>query len=1029
MIPRIVNLSPVQPVYADYIQALRQSAFSGDIEDQYGSRLLSATDNSVYQAMPQAVIFPKNEQDVVTALKLGQDPRFKDVRFTPRGGGTGTNGQSLNYGITIDLSRHMKAVTNLSAADREVTVQAGVIKDELNEALRPHGLFFSPELSTSNRATVGGMISNDAAGQGSLKYGRTSDHIKSLRAVLIDGTAVSFGPVKGEELEALCAAPGLLGEIYQKCRQLLKGCRKEVLEHFPQLNRFMTGYDLYHAYDDKTDTVNLARLICGAEGTLAVVTEAVLDLTALPAYRALVTIKYRDFDSALRHAKVLIDAGAFSVETVDSKVLTLAKKDPVWLNVKPYLNDDGTQDIAGINIVEFNGQDAEQVKAQALACQEQARTSAAAAQGGILGAEFTDAAAGIAAIYGMRKKAVGLLGSAAGSKKLVPFTEDTVVPPQHLADYIQKFRALLDSLNVEYGMFGHVDTGLMHVRPALDLTTDEDKEKLFKISHGVAALVKEYGGQMWGEHGRGYRACFGEHFFGDLYARAREVKTIFDAHNRFNPGKICVPLGVDESLVPIDGPMRGDLDRTIPEGVRQSFEGALNCNGNGQCFSYQKSALMCPSYRYTKDRIRSPKGYSALMREWLRLLTERGFNPQTEEVELYTAHANPLRFIARAYHTLCGDKEDFNQAYLKYIQTCLSCKSCKTQCPAHVNAADLNSRFLFLYYSRYLRPAMDLLTLNAEAILPIMAKWPRLSNWWLQTGLNQAIMHKIFAFTDVPRFSEVNLKQALKQQGFVLCGHKRALRERPDAVIVCDAFTSCYDTEGLVTLGRVMRALGFKAAFLRPYINGKLMVIRGDRRRFARYAAKQAARLSSLAAAGIDLVGFDPALTICYNDEYQQILGPARGDFTVQLPEQWLLQALASEKWQQTASQAQSGLKSAAGSFADPYYLFCHCTEQALLPESVQQWQQIFSAFKVPLLPVKTACCGMAGLFGHMLKNQEESRTVYQQNWQGEIHRRDFKRILVTGYSCRSQVERMEGQKPLHPVQVLAQVLERAGLC
>ncbi|MBO8415248.1 MAG: FAD-binding oxidoreductase [Proteobacteria bacterium] len=1021
MIPQITNLTKIDSVFAQYLKALKQSDFSGEIEDSYSARLLGATDNSVYQVMPQAVIFPRSEQDVSIALKLGTRPEFKKVFFTARGGGTGTNGQSLNSGICMDLSRFMKKVVSFDADKREVCVQPGVIKDELNEFLKPYGLFFSPELSTSNRATVGGMISNDAAGQGSLKYGRTSSHIKSLRAVLIDGTAAEFGPVSGEELKARCALPGLLGEIYRSCYALLKESKDKVREHFPKLNRFMTGYDLDHAYDDKTDTLNLARLICGAEGTLAVVTEAVLDLTELPKYRALLNIKYKDFDSALRHANDLIAAGAFSVETVDSKVLGLAKKDPIWLQVKDYLNDDGSVEIAGINIVEFCGQDAEHERELLHRFAAAVRQRAQKGEGGIIGAELTETPEGIAAVYAMRKKSVGLLGSAAGAKKLVAFTEDTVVPPEHLADYIRDFRALMDGLNVEYGMFGHVDTGLMHVRPALDLTLDEDKQKLFAISKGVVKLVKQYGGQMWGEHGRGFRSCFGEVFFGELYETARKIKAAFDKDNRFNPGKICVPYGSDESLVPLDSLMRGDLDRTIPISVRQSFEGALSCNGNGQCFSYQKSALMCPSYRYTKDRVRSPKGYSGLMREWLRLMSERGFNPDAEEAELYTAGPNPLRWLKRAFNSWFNSEGDFNHEYLQQIKTCLSCKSCKTQCPAHVNAADLNSRFLFFYYSRYLRPAMDLLTLNAEAILPLMAKMPALSNAFLKSGLAKWFFKKFFAFVDLPLFSKVPLAAALKREGFALMSVKKVRAQHPDVVIVCDAFTASYDAEGLVNLGKAVRALGYSVGFLRPYINGKLMVIRGDRRRFVRYASKQAARLQMLASQGIELLGYDPALTICYNDEYRMLLGQKRGSFEVQLPEIFFDKAVKSDK----AQAAMARFKEEGAALSDPYYIFCHCTEQALLPQSVQLWQSVFSAFKVPLLPVRTACCGMAGLFGHMLQNQDESRMVYQQNWQGEIKKRDFARILVTGFSCRSQVARMEGRKPAHPVDLLAKLLEK----
>ena len=1062
IIPRIANLAKVEANYQKFLEALAKSGFKGEIESSYSARLLCATDNSVYQRMPQAVVFPQEREDVVKLFKLASERQFSALAFAPRGGGTGTNGQSLTSGIVIDLSRHMKRVFALDVAARKVWVEAGVIKDELNELLAPHNLFFSPELSTSSRACIGGMISNDAAGQGSLKYGRTSQHINAVEVVLRDGTLTTFGPVSGAELQAKLALPGLEGEIYHECYELLKANAAQVAQHFPKLNRFLTGYDLAHAYDAKTDTLNLARLICGAEGTLATIVGAELDLTVKPDYRALVVIKYQDYISALRHANALIKAGAFSVETVDSKVLTLAKKDPVWLTVQEYIQDVPGAEIMGVNIVEFNGAQAEaaaqaaQVEALAQACNANKKAGP-----GVLGAQIVSTPSGISAVYGMRKKAVGLLGSAAGAKKLVPFTEDTVVPPDNLADYIVEFRALLDGLGVEYGMFGHVDTGLMHVRPALDLTQDEDRQKLITISHGVVELVKKYGGQMWGEHGRGYRSCFGEVFFGELYPVARKVKAIFDPENRLNPGKICVPWGNEtDKLVALDDPMRGDLDRTIDIKVRTSFEGALNCNGNGQCFSYSKAALMCPSYRYSHDHVKSPKGYSGLMREWLRLMTERQVDIDAAEQELLAAASRADRslgdylkegltylknLVPRTYHTIF-ERDDFNHEYLGHVATCLACKSCKTQCPAHVNAAELNSRFLNFYYSRYLRPSMDLLTLNAERTTPLMARFPKIGNALMDNGLSKFLLAKVCKFVDVPRFNSVPLAAQAKAAGIPCLKIKEATERAAhyDVIVVTNAFTAGYEADALIEWAQLIKALGFRVAILKPYTNGKLMVIRGARGQFIKCARKQAVRLSGLYNKGVTLVGFDPALTICYRDEYPSLV-PNCPEFKVLLPEEWLKQALASEQFLKRAAalkeQVQAVLHESKATvvptevaadtipecnFSQDFYLFCHCTEQALVPTSVRMWQEVFAAFGLSLLPIPVACCGMAGLFGHMRPNQEESRKVYEQNWQGKLHERPFAQCLVTGFSCRSQVARMEGKRANHPIHVLNALIKAA---
>lgn len=1029
MIPRISDLPSLEPLYEKYFNSLKEHGFKGDVESSHASRLLVATDNSVYQRMPQGVIFPVDNEDISIAVKLRATPIFEKLVITPRGGGTGTNGQSLNDGITIDCSRYMKGTSDFNSEDFSIYAQAGVIKDELNEFLKPHGLFFSPELSTSSRACLGGMISNDAAGQGSLKYGRTSTHIKDVTVVLLDGTITTFGPVSGDELQACLKKEGLEGEIYRNCYALLKENSAKVEEFFPKLNRFMTGYDLAHSYDPKTDTLNLARIICGAEGTLAIICGATLDLTKIPDFRELMVVKYSSFDSALRHAVDLIDAGVFSVETVDSRVLGLARKDSIWDSVKDYIQEVPNHEILGINIVEFNGYDKESEHKKLEQIFSKVVEKSKTLENGILGAQLAVTPDAVASVYGMRKKSVGLLGAAAGDKKLVAFTEDTVVPPRNLADYILEFRALLDSLNVTYGMFGHVDTGLMHVRPALDLTTDEDRAKLVTISDKVVELVNKYQGQMWGEHGRGYRSCYGEVFFKELYPVARKVKAFFDANNVLNPGKICVPFGnEDDKIVPIDSPMRGDLDRTLPVTVRNSFKGAVSCNGNGQCFSYQSSALMCPSYRYTKNHIQSPKGYSELMREWMRLMNDRGHNIATEEFTLLTATPNPVNFIRRAFNSLFSKGSDYSTEYLERVKTCLSCKSCKSICPAHVNAADLNSRFLALYYSRYLRPLMDLMILNSEFTLPIMSKFPKLSNAVISNKYVKALTKTIFGFVDLPLFSEKTFKDECKDNDFEILSTKKAEKSDCDLIIVTDPFTVCYEANGLVAMAKFIRSLGYKVAFLRPYVNGKIMVIRGERKRFVHYAAKQAARLSRIHKTGKSLVGYDPALTICYRDEYPQMLGDLCGDFTVQLPEEWLTAQFGTQRFVDNYEKIKSKVLATAqtSEFAEPYFLFTHCTERALITPAPVMWQNTLDRFGLKLIPVNVACCGMAGLFGHMAQNQKQTYAVYEKNWKGQIAKRDFEHCLITGFSCRSQVHRMEGKEAIHPLFVLEKLIERA---
>ena len=628
MLPRLSNVPQLNNVVSDYLCELQKQHFEGDIASNYADRLSLATDNSVYQQLPQAILFPKSVADVVRITKLANKEKYLHLTFTPRGGGTGTNGQSINNNIIVDLSRHMTGILELNIEERWVRVQAGVVKDQLNQFLKPHGLFFAPELSTSNRATLGGMINTDASGQGSLQYGKTSDHVLALRSVLMNGEILDTSAVKSDDiLENYPLAENgktLHQTIFQRCKEK----RTSIIQDLPQLNRFLTGYDLKNVFNKDESEFNLTRILTGSEGSLAFICEAKLNLLPIPKYRTLINVKYSSFDAALRNAPFMVKANALSVETVDSKVLNLAKQDIIWHSVKELLTEEEQNPILGLNIVEYAGNNQAKIDSQVTALCQQLDEKIAQGKDHIIGYQLCSDLPSIERIYAMRKKAVGLLGNAKGAAKPIPFVEDTCVPPEHLADYIAEFRALLDSHNLQYGMFGHVDAGVLHVRPALDLC-DKEQVKLFKqISDEVAELTVKYGGLLWGEHGKGVRSHYGEKFFTpELWQELRYVKFLFDPNNRLNPGKICTPLNSDAELYSILSPMRADNDRQIPIQMRDEFKGAMNCNGNGLCFNFDEHSIMCPSMKVSKNRVFSPKGRAAMVREWLRLMANENVSP------------------------------------------------------------------------------------------------------------------------------------------------------------------------------------------------------------------------------------------------------------------------------------------------------------------------------------------------------------------------------------------------------------------
>ncbi len=1017
MIPQISQAPGLVQLVLNFLQALEHQGFTGDTATSYADRLTMATDNSIYQLLPDAVIFPRSTADVALLARLACEERFKSLVFTPRGGGTGTNGQALNKGIVVDMSRYMNRIIEINPEQGWVRVEAGVIKDQLNQYLKPYGYFFAPELSTSNRATLGGMINTDASGQGSLVYGKTSDHVMGVRAVLLGGDILDTRPMSAALAEDMGRDESTIGRIYRTVYDRCREQRQLITDRFPKLNRFLTGYDLRHVFNDDLSQFDLTRILTGSEGTLAFITEAKLDITRLPKVRRLVNVKYDSFDSALRNAPFMVEARALSVETVDSKVLNLAREDIVWHSVSELITDVPDKEMLGLNIVEFAGDDAELIESQVASLCERLDALIAQGEGGVIGWQICSELAGIERIYGMRKKAVGLLGNAKGQAKPIPFAEDTCVPPQHLADYIVEFRALLDSHNLSYGMFGHVDAGVLHVRPALDMCDPHQEVLMKRISDDVVALTAKYGGLLWGEHGKGFRAQYSPAFFGEtLFEELRRIKAAFDPDNRLNPGKICPPLGVDDPMMQVDAVKRGTFDRQIPIAVRTSWRGAMECNGNGLCFNFDVKSPMCPSMKITSNRIHSPKGRATLTREWLRLLADRGVDPEALEKQLPEQGASLRGLIERSRNTwhACKGEYDFSHEVKEAMSGCLACKACSTQCPIKIDVPEFRSRFLQLYHTRYLRPMRDHLVATVESYAPLMARAPKTFNFFMSQPWVRNLSQKHIGMVDLPALSTPTLQQQL-------VGHRSAnttleqlekysAEQRAKTVLVVqDPFTSYYDAQVVADFVRLVEKLGLEPVVLPFSPNGKAQHIKGFLQKFARTARKTSEFLNRIAASGMPMVGVDPALVLCYRDEYKQTLGDDRGDFHVQLVHEWLPGVLADREITPVGGES--------------WYLFGHCTEVTALPTAPGQWAAIFARCGAKLENVSVGCCGMAGTYGHEVKNHANSLGIYELSWHQAMQRLPRQRCLATGYSCRSQVKRIEGNGVRHPLQALLEIL------
>ncbi len=1009
-------LSPVPPRPAPpaatrrFLDDLARCGFRGDIATDLVTRIEAGTDNSVYQFTPDAVVYPRDHTDVVRIAAALSAPEHAAVAIRARGGGTGTNGQSLGPGIVVDFSRHMTHIGAVDLEARRVRVEPGVVLDRLNERLRPWGLFFGPSLSPSNRATLGGMINTDASGIGSRVYGKTSQHVVSLQLVLADGTEWTTRPLPAGAAEALARRGDRVGAIHRTVLREVRAHRDEIARRWAAGGpRFPTGYDLCHVLDETHDCFDLARIVCGSEGTLALVTGAELSLEVLPGGRCLALFRYDSVDAALRHTRALVELDPVAVETVDDHVLELARGDLLYHRIAHLLEPHGGPPPRAVNLVEF----AAGTRDAAISRASAAARSAPSPPPGLLGATVVENVEEAAAVWALRKKGVGLLGRLPGRRKPVAFVEDSAVPPQHLADYVAAFREILDREGVRYAMYGHADAGCLHVRPALDLTDPADEAAMLRITREVFDLVRRYGGVLWGEHGKGLRSELAREDFGErLYAAMCRIKAAFDPCNQLNPGKVAVPEGLPHAaILPVASPTRGQRDRSVPATWRAHFEAAFSCNGNGACFDYRPSQVMCPSYRARRHRVHSPKGRATALRAWLQALGAAGVSWPEPTGPSPSGRRAPWAAVARvlrtAWHRL-GFGEDLAHEVYAAMDGCLACKGCATGCPVHVDVPALRSAFLGLYHERYARPLRDWLIGGLEDALPRLARYARAVNVLLRTGDALGLARVFAGMVDLPLLAPGAGRIEHAFDGVVDPEHCAPLP--PDAVVVIqDAFTSFYEPRVVAAVASLLRTLGRRPYVVAYFPSGKALHVRGFGAAFTRRARAVAQTLDRLAATGAPLVGIEPAVTLCLRDEIPAAAG--RPVPRVALLEEFLA-ALPDEAWERYA-------RLMGGAHDGSVCVLLHCNEQALVAPAGSLWRRVFERAGIHAETPAVGCCGMSGAWGHEAHHRAESLRIFEASWREVVGAWPARVCVATGHSCRQQVHRATGIRLAHPAELL----------
>ncbi len=999
----IINTSTI-----DFLQVLKQSKFQGDIEDSYGARIVASTDNSVYQVIPHAIIYPKIGDDINTLVTLiskhvEANPVSK-LSIVARGGGTGTNGQSLNESLILDTSRYLNKIIELDEKSMQVTVEPGVVLDQLNAFLGEHNLFFPPDVSSSSRATLGGMVATDASGKGSRIYGKTSDYIQSLDVVLSDGSDFKIEEKKYKS--ALKGGGGqsnvLKNRAEQKVFEVIDENKEEIENIFPSMNRGLTGYNLEHVLGDDGQ-FKLAYLLAGSEGTLALTKQITLRVIKKPKFRALVAVFYDDFDNTLEHVTQLLKAEPTAIEVLDDKILQIAQQDAIWQDVEAsFTGISLTGDIKGLNFIEVTADSKSEIEKQCQSLNKIIETTGA--DFGVITQLIEKNSKTIASLWNIRKRSVGLLAALEGERRAIAFVEDCAVPPEKLPAFIKDFRKILDSHGLAYGMYGHADVGCLHVRPTLNMKQETDQKLLRTITDQVALLAKEYGGLLWGEHGRGYRGEYSPLFFGEqLYPLLREIKAVFDPHNIFNPGKLATPIGDVANVTAIDNvPFRGQFDAQILDKQANEFKTAMLCNGNAACFSWDASEAMCPSYKATKDKRQSPKGRASMLREWLRLSSD-------------------------AANTNTGTLASLENELYESLNTCLSCKSCTHSCPIKVDVPELKSKFLAHYHShehnaqhnnKHKRKISDSLFASFEATAKIGRTLPSVANAVLQNTLTKQVLEKGFGIINSPKFSR-SLTALLKERQASFIQMDSLPEQSENTVILLpDSFNASYDSQIIIACYDVLNALGYKVLVAPILENGKVLHVKGYRKKFKQIAEKHTAQMKLLDKIGLPLISVEVVTRLMHSKEYPEICD-TKPDYKVWSIEAWLSKELENKPDLQKRISQLSTKTNTKENNETSHKLLPHCMEQTADKLSAIHWQTLFSAFQISLKIENAGCCGMSGLFGHEKGNQQLSETIYQQSWQAKVADEGMDIILASGFSCRCQLHN-HGKVVNHPIEILA---------
>ncbi len=968
----------------EQLQQLSQE-LEGDLYLDSTIRTLYATDASAYREMPLAVAIPRSKEDILALIHFAKKHK---TSLIPRTAGTSLAGQVVGKGIIVDVSKHFTQILELNTAERWVRVQPGVIRDELNMFLKPHGLLFGPETSTANRAMIGGMVGNNSCGSNSVVYRSAREHLLEVKALLSDGTEAIFHALSNEDFHAKCELDTLEGAIYKKVRSLLSNYdnQVEIKKEFPKasVERRNTGYaiDLLvetAPFDAAGPEFNFCSLIAGSEGTLAFLTEIKLNLVPLPPkVSGLLCVHFNSIDESLRANLIGLKYHPRASELIDHYILECTKG-----NIEQSKNRFFVQgDPGAILVIEFAAETREAVLAVTEKVEVEMRAAGLGYHFPVLFGEDTKK------IWTLRKAGLGLLGNLPGDEKAVPVIEDTAVDVNDLPAYIRDFNEILTKRGLHSVHYAHAGSGEIHLRPIINLKTIEGNRLFRTIAEDVATLVKKYQGSLSGEHGDGrLRGEFIRQMVGEKnYHLLQEVKRSWDPDNIFNPNKIVDTPPMDTMLRYEPGQFTPEFKTVFRFHQQDILQHAEQCNGSGDCRkTHLSGGTMCPSFMATRDEKDTTRARANILREFL-------------------THSDKL------------NRFDHKEIY-EVMDLCLSCKACKSECPSNVDMAKLKAEFLQQYYDANGVPFRSRLIANFAASAKLGSLMPSVYNFFVTNQVTGSLIKFLSGFAlkrSMPKLSDTTLLSwyGKHQKEIVTKGNKKVY-------LFCDEFTNYNDASIGQKAILLLEKLGYEVVIPKHVESGRAWLSKGLIRKGQKIANENIALLSPLISAETPLIGVEPSAILTFRDEYPDLASDAQLEAANALSKNVFLvdEFIANEikKGNITKDSFTKEIRAIT--------LHGHCQQKSI--SSVASSVTILSlpeGYTVQTIP--SGCCGMAGSFGYEKEHYALSMQIGEMVLFPTVRKQPEETIIAApGTSCRHQIKDGTGKKALHPVEILYQAL------